>query len=110
MGRSPRRLLADQRGVSLLEQMVALASSGLILLGMTTLWHESQRAYLDATEAADVQQDLRTALERLTRVVQAAGANPTNQTYNGAVPNDPAFVAFREAGPQCLRLYADLDG
>jgi type II secretory pathway pseudopilin PulG len=96
--------------MSLAEQLIALAVTGLVFLGVLSLWQQTQQAYLEGAEAADVQQNLRVALDALTRAIQAAGANPTNQAYAGAVANDPAFVAFREAGPLCVRLYSDLDG
>lgn len=104
------RIWTNQRGSTLLEQVVALALGGIVLVSVASVWHQSQQAYLEGAEAADVQQDLRITLERLTRAIQSAGANPTNQVYAGGLSNDPAFVAFRGAGPQCLRLYADLDG
>jgi hypothetical protein len=49
-------------------------------------------------------------MDQVVRAIQQAGANPTNQTYAGALSNDPAFVAFRAAGPNCVRLYTDLNG
>jgi hypothetical protein len=46
----------------------------------------------------------------MMRVIQAAGVNPRNQKWGGAGANNPAFTAFREAGRNCIRVYADLDG
>ena len=36
--------------------------------------------------------------------------NPANKTWGGRPPNNSAFTAFREAGRNCIRLYADLNG
>jgi hypothetical protein len=94
--------------------MVALVLGAVILVGVLAVWRQTQMAYLDGAEAAEVQQTVRVAMEDIAAVVRAAGANPTNQRYAGAAPpapaNDPAFVVFREAGTSCLRLYSDLNG
>jgi hypothetical protein len=65
---------------------------------------------MHSSEVTDLQQNLRVAMDRMVRVIQAAGVNPKNQTWGGAGVNNPAFTAFREAGRNCIRVYADLDG
>jgi Tfp pilus assembly protein PilW len=102
--------LKQERGVTLVELMVSLALTALMGIGILTVWGQAQQAYLDGTQASDTQQRARIALDQIARTIQMAGANPTNQTYGGALANDPAFTAFREAGASCMRLYADLDG
>lgn len=99
-------------GVTLLELMVGLFLTALLMVGVLALWQQTQRAYFHGAEAADLQQNLRVGLERMVRVIQAAGTNPKNKEFHTLPwsPNDPAFVAFREAGTRCLRLYADLNG
>ncbi len=99
-----------QRGVTLVELMVSLFVGAILMIGMLALWQHAQEAYLQGAEAVDVQQNLRVAMDRMVRVIQAAGLNPTNAPYAGSSPNDPAFAAFREAGTRCLRAYADLSG
>jgi prepilin-type N-terminal cleavage/methylation domain-containing protein len=99
-----------EQGVTLLELMVSLALAAMIVAAVLALWGQSQQAYMEGAEAADTQQRVRIAMDRLVRAIQAAGANPTNQPFAGPTNNDPAFVAFREAGPSCLRLYTDIDG
>jgi hypothetical protein len=49
-------------------------------------------------------------MDRMVHIIQAAGVNPDNKAWGGAGNNDVAFAAFREAGRNCIRLYADLDG
>lgn len=102
--------IGRQHGVTLVELMISLALLSLLTVGVLAIWGQSQQAYLEGAEAADVQQRVRLAMDEMVRAIQAAGANPTNQTYAGATANDPAFVAFREAGPWCVRLYSDQDG
>jgi type II secretory pathway component PulJ len=93
-----------------MELVVALVVVGLIITGVMVLMEQSQKAYIHGAEAADLQQGLRVAMDRMVRVIQAAGVNPQNEQWGGLAPNDPAFVAFRGAGTSCLRVYADLNG
>jgi hypothetical protein len=71
---------------------------------------QAQKGYMHSSEVTDLQQNLRVAMDRMMRVIQAAGVNPWNQTWGGPGANNPAFTAFREAGRNCIRVYADLDG
>jgi hypothetical protein len=97
-------------GTTIVEIAVGLAVGALLVAGILTLIEQSQKAYMHTSEVTDLQQNVRVAMDRVVRLVQAAGVNPKNKTWGGATPNDPAFTAFREAGKNCIRLYADLDG
>lgn len=98
-----------EHGTTLIELAIGLFAGAVLVIGVLILWQQSQEAYLQGAEAANLQQNLRVGMERMVRVIQAAGVNPKNRTYAGASANDPAFTAFREAGTRCLRLYADLN-
>jgi type II secretory pathway component PulJ len=106
MSRSGR----GQTGTTLVELVVGLAVATLLALGVLTLVEQSMKSYMHSSEAADIQQNVRVAMDRMVRIIQAAGVNPRNQQWGGATPNDPAFTAIREAGRNCIRLYADLNG
>ena len=93
--------LFRDRGVTLLELLIALTLGVVVILGVLAVWRETQLAYLDGAEAAEAQQSLRVAMERVVEVVRNAGANPTG------IPN---FSAFGQAGEECLRVFADLQG
>lgn len=110
MGRRAGARARGERGATLVELVVALAVTSLIIVGVMVLWEQSQKAYIQGAEAADLQQNLRVAMDRMVRVVQASGVNPLNMTWGGLTQNDPAFAAFRGAGRSCLRVYADLNG
>jgi hypothetical protein len=71
---------------------------------------QTQKSYLHSSVTIDLQQNVRVAMDRVTHVIQAAGVNPRNEQWAGATANNPAFTAFRQAGRNCLRLYADLNG
>ena len=99
-----------ERGTTIIEVAVGLAVAGVLVAGVLTLVEQAQKTYMHSAEATDLQQNVRVAMDRLTRLIQAAGVNPWNETWGGATANDPAFTAFREAGRNCIRVYADLNG
>jgi prepilin-type N-terminal cleavage/methylation domain-containing protein len=100
----------DERGVTLIELMVSLALTAMVVAGVLAIWTQAQQAYMQGAEAADTQQRVRLAMDQVVRAIQQTGANPQNTTYAGVLSNDTAYVAFREVGPSCLRLYSDLNG
>ncbi len=99
-----------ESGATIMEVVVGLAVGALLVAGILTLVEQAQKTYMHSSEAADLQQNVRVGMDRVTRLIQAAGVNPRNETWGGATANDPAFTAFREAGRNCIRLYADLNG
>ena len=97
-------------GTTIVEIAVGLAVGALLVAGILTLVEQSQKAYMHSSEVTELQQNVRVAMDRMVHIIQAAGVNPDNKTWGGAGNNDVAFAAFREAGRNCIRLYADLDG
>jgi Tfp pilus assembly protein PilW len=105
-----RRHARDQVGTTIVEIVVGLAVGALLVAGILTLIEQSQKAYMHSSEVTDLQQNVRVAMDRMTHIIQAAGVNPQNKPWGGASANNSAFTAFREAGRNCIRLYADLNG
>jgi hypothetical protein len=105
-----RTHVRGQSGTTIVEIAVGLAVGAVLVAGVLTLVEQAQKTYMHSSEAADLQQNVRVAMDRLTRLIQAAGVNPWNEQWGGATANNPAFTAFREAGRNCIRLYADLNG
>jgi hypothetical protein len=99
-----------ESGTTIVEIVVGLAVGSVLVAGILLLVEQGQKAYLHTSEVTDLQQNVRVAMDRVTHTIQAAGVNPTNQQWSGATANNPAFTAFREAGRNCIRVYADLDG
>jgi type II secretory pathway component PulJ len=97
-------------GTTLVEVAVGLAVGSLLVAAILILMGQAQKGYMHSSEVTDLQQNLRVAMDRMVRVIQAGGVNPRNQNWGGAAANNPAFTAFREAGRNCIRVYADLDG
>ena len=105
-----RRLGRGQSGTTIVEVAVGLAVGAVLVAGILLLIEQAQKAYIHSSEVTDLQQNVRVSMDRVVRVVQAAGVNPLNLPWGGATPNDVAFTAFREAGRNCIRVYADLNG
>lgn len=105
-----RRHGRGESGTTIVEIAVGLAVGALLVAGILVLVEQAQKSYMHSSEVTDLQQNVRVAMDRMVRIIQAAGLNPRNQTWAGPSPNLVAFTAFREAGRNCIRLYADLDG
>jgi hypothetical protein len=102
-----RRPGRGESGTTIVEIAVGMAVGAVLVAGILFLVEQSQKAYMHTSEVTDLQQNVRVAMDRVTRIIQAAGVNPQNQAWGGGTP---AFTAFREAGRNCIRLYSDLNG
>jgi len=106
-----RRHDRGESGTTIVEIAVGLAVGTVLVAGILILVEQAQKTYMHSSEVTDLQQNVRVGMDRVTHIIQAAGVNPTNDNWGGALgTNDPAFTAFREAGRNCVRVYADLDG
>ena len=68
-----RDRLVAQRGVTLTELLVALAIFGLIMTGVIATWTKAQEAYFVGSDVAELQQNVRTALDFMVREIASAG-------------------------------------
>ena len=105
-----RRHARGQLGTTIVEIVVGLAVGALMVAGILVLIEQAQKTYMHSSEVTDLQQNVRVAMDRMVHIIQAAGVNPQNKQWGGAAANNSAFTAFREAGRNCIRLYADLNG
>lgn len=87
-------------GFSLIELLVALAVSGLVLVATIGVLLQGQQSYLLGVAQLDAQQNVRVALERMAREIQAAGFDPTGADF-------PAIV---NPTPTSLTIQRDLNG
>jgi len=62
-----------QRGFSLIELMVGVALMGLVAMAIFSLYLTSQRSATSQSQVVDVQQNVRVALQQMTRDVRMAG-------------------------------------
>ena len=91
----------DDRGLSLTEMVVTLALFGMVMAGVVTLWGKAQEAYFVGSEMAEVEQNVRAAIDFMVREIRAAGRDVTVCTfdYGVAAGGDPGDCtdAKREA-------------
>ena len=80
-------------GTTLVEVAVGLAVGSLLVAAILILMGQTQKGYMHSSEVTDLQQNLRVAMDRMVRVIQAAGVNPWKKAWGGAVVNNPAFTA-----------------
>ena len=72
-----------QSGFTLTEVLVAMVISAVLTTAVYQTFHSQQRSYTLQSEAATMEQNLRSGLYLLTREVRSAGYNPTQATTGG---------------------------
>lgn len=95
------------RGVTLIELMIALAISGILLVGVGTIYGTSRRTYTVDEEFAHLQQDARVTMKYLIEDIRMAG-------YMGCAWNNgdaSKFQCYLAGGSYvCDNLTAGIDG
>jgi prepilin-type N-terminal cleavage/methylation domain-containing protein len=84
MTRRPREPLRDARGYTLAELAVTLAIFALIMLGLISTWSKAQESYFIGSETAEVQQNVRAAIDFMVREIRAAGRDMSNCAFDYA--------------------------
>ena len=69
-----RRRLASQAGFTLTELITTMAILGIVLGGLTTMFHAGVRAEMRANRELDAQQNARAALDKMRRELHCASA------------------------------------
>jgi len=67
-----RKLLANQRGLTLTELIVTTAVVGMVMAGVVLVQQAGQRAYLLGSSRVEAQQNARVALDLMTRELRSA--------------------------------------
>jgi len=89
--------LHDERGVTVIELLVATAIFALFVIIVDAVFFTANRSSKKAELAADVQQNARIAVERLTREIRESGSTvPSLIRVNNATPGHSAIV-FKSA-------------
>ena len=70
-------------GFSLIELLIGLAISSILALSLWSLASTQERTYGSQDSATEMQQNLRAALQCLTRDIMSAGLGPQSSTING---------------------------
>jgi Tfp pilus assembly protein PilV len=74
----------DQRGLTLAELVVSLALTAMVAAGLVSVWSKSQQAYFIGSESAEVQQNVRAAVDFMVREIRSAGRDVTNCAFDYA--------------------------
>ena len=127
MSRKAMSLLRDGRGLSLTELVVTLALFALVMVGVVGTWGKAQEAYFVGSESAEVQQNVRAAIDFMVREIRSGGRDATvcafdyatsstvdcdgvkvaNCTARLAGSGTPTWeTANGVGGPGCTGLYA----
>jgi Tfp pilus assembly protein PilE len=103
--------LKDARGISLVELMIAVALSGMLTLILYEMLSSQNRVYSMEDDAAEMQQNLRVATERISRDLRMAGfgrppwsvinEDDLSSWYNGA----NGYRAYNVAGDEASTLH-----
>ena len=88
----------SQRGFSLLELMVATTLGLIVILAMTSLFRQGMNATFTVTQRAEVQQNMRAAIEMMTKDLSMAGAGLPSGGLQMATNNGATKVACNQAG------------
>jgi prepilin-type N-terminal cleavage/methylation domain-containing protein len=88
----------SQRGFSLLELMVASAIGIVVILAMTSLFKSGMTTTITITQRAEVQQNMRAAIELMTKDLSMAGAGLPAGGLQLAVAGGNSNVACNQTG------------
>jgi prepilin-type N-terminal cleavage/methylation domain-containing protein len=67
----------DDHGLSLTELVVTLAIFAVVMVGLVTTWGKAQEAYFIGSESAEVQQNVRAAIDFMVREIRSGGRDAT---------------------------------
>jgi type II secretion system protein J len=75
--------LQDKLGFTLVELLVALAIMSVVLAAIITMFSFYKKSYTTQNVSADVQQNIRAAMELMAQDIRQAGLDPTNSNNFG---------------------------
>jgi len=99
-GHAVRRGHGRQQGFTLVELSVAVLIGLFLLGGLLTLVQDMRRTFGNQNQLGQLQDNERLVMTLITDVVQAGGyfPNPTLNTIATALPTNPLYPAFLQAG------------
>jgi type IV pilus assembly protein PilW len=73
----------NNRGFTLVELMITVAISGIVIAAIYSAYISQQRTYLAQEQVAEMQQNIRAAIDMMTREIRMAGYDPTQSAGAG---------------------------
>ena len=71
------RLLRDDRGLTLTELVVTIALFAIVMAAVVGTWGKAQETYFIGSESAEIQQNVRAAIDFMVRELRSAGRDVT---------------------------------
>lgn len=75
----------EQQGFTLVEVMIALLIGGVVMAAVMTTFRVQHNTYLAQDQVVEMQQNLRVAMDMLSREIRSAGYDPTGESGAGIV-------------------------
>lgn len=111
--RSARVEWRDQRGVTLVELTIVLVIFGMIVAATMLLWEQTQKSYFQGSEAADLQANVRVALDQMAHEVRRAARNLTDCAFDfdaldncSTAKRDTCRTKLGNTGFDCNNVFA----
>lgn len=79
-------ILSSKNGFTLVELMVGLAITSVIITAVFAAYTTQQRLYVSQDQIAEMQQNLRAAVDYMAREIRMAGYDPTGESGAGLLP------------------------
>jgi prepilin-type N-terminal cleavage/methylation domain-containing protein len=97
-------------GLSLIELLVAMLLSSIVMLGLYNILISQNRTYTVQDEIGEMQQNLRVAMERISRDLQMSGfGKPWWATISGVNLGSPPPFSVRITGGNSIEIVGCLD-
>ncbi len=78
------KLLKNSKAVTLIELLIALVISAILIAGIYRVYISQQRSYASQEQVADMQQNVRVAINRMLREIRMAGFGGKNENTSGS--------------------------
>jgi prepilin-type N-terminal cleavage/methylation domain-containing protein len=76
-------MVNQSKGVTLIELLIALVISAILVAGIYRTFIRQQKSYATQEQVADMQQNVRVAINRMIREIRMAGFGGKNENLNG---------------------------
>jgi type IV pilus assembly protein PilW len=108
---SPKRyreyiMIRKESGFTLVELLVALALTGIVMTVVYKTFASQQKVYVMQENGSVMQQDLRAAMEIMSKDIRMAGYSPARPNHD---PNDPETARIVTATASTLTFTLDSD-